>query len=501
MGRKGADVRRETCRGKIPLYAAAEKQFVEIVKEILPFTKERDLFKLTHYGTTAMFIASKQSNKTVKKMLVAFCSNQKKIKSQKESEEDIQSENTVKSEPNNQWIYNQNQNEQRLGTPKFAEDFERFQELKQKRKKRASSFSSKTTPFLERMTNILKIERNPDDEEKEKSVPRIMDNEYPQKSKQRERRIKRRSLTKKEKEKEKETEHKEEANDFSDSEQAHSNNSKPKKCAFDFNRLYRGKKRNESNEENINQKTEKNEKTEKTEKKWKGFSNRFIVRNLVKKNHETQQTESDPDELLQRDQMEKDKKEKAQISQEAVTKFLERQRIKCLEAQKKQKERIIEHKNREKLEREQLARKREEARFLAMRVAEKIKERQNSLSLDVENDDDHLLNDEHQESKLNELDIQSDSCLNSKMNGLNLFDSRLRKKGICNENSMERGQSLSVLEKLKMKKDKKRSLAVTGSIFFNEEENEMLNDLELEQMNDEYLNMNDKDKEYEMFMV
>merc|ERR1712154_249945 len=105
MGRKGADVRRETCRGKIPLYAAAEKQFVEIVKEILPFTKERDLFKLTHYGTTAMFKASKQSNKTVKKMLVAFCSNQKKIKSQQIDHEsqDIQSENTVKSEPNNQW--------------------------------------------------------------------------------------------------------------------------------------------------------------------------------------------------------------------------------------------------------------------------------------------------------------------------------------------------------------------------------------------------------------
>merc|ERR1712154_590751 len=98
---------------------------------------------------------------------------------------------------------NQNQNEQRLGTPKFTEDFERFQELKQKRKKRASSFSSKTTPFLERMTNILKIERNPDDEEKEKSVPRIMDNEYPQKSKQRERKKKKGGLKKKKKKKKK----------------------------------------------------------------------------------------------------------------------------------------------------------------------------------------------------------------------------------------------------------------------------------------------------------
>merc|ERR1712154_505417 len=89
------------------------------------------------------------------------------------------------------------------------------------------------------------------------------------------------------------------------------------------------------------------------------FFQSLYSQKFSKKNHETQQTESDPDELLQRDQMEKDKKEKAQISQEAVTKFLERQRIKCLEAQKKAKERIIEHKNREKLEREQLARKRE----------------------------------------------------------------------------------------------------------------------------------------------
>ena len=53
---RGSNVRQASAAGKIPLYAAAEKQF-----------------KLTHYGTTAMFIASKQSNKTVKKMLVDLC--------------------------------------------------------------------------------------------------------------------------------------------------------------------------------------------------------------------------------------------------------------------------------------------------------------------------------------------------------------------------------------------------------------------------------------------
>ena len=147
--KKGANVRQETCRGKIPLYAAAEKQFVQIVRAILPYTKEQDLFKLTHYGTTAMFIASKQSNKTVKKMLVSFCTKQKRnnqiveeYDAKNEHDEVVMIENALP----NEWRIN-NDIHERLGTPKFAEQFESFQEKQKRQNKKRNGFNSMNTPF------------------------------------------------------------------------------------------------------------------------------------------------------------------------------------------------------------------------------------------------------------------------------------------------------------------------------------------------------------------
>ena len=62
-----------TYRNKTPLYAAAEQGFVGIVKLLLRRTTKQDLFTETTYGTTPLFIASKQRNHTVKSLLVDFC--------------------------------------------------------------------------------------------------------------------------------------------------------------------------------------------------------------------------------------------------------------------------------------------------------------------------------------------------------------------------------------------------------------------------------------------
>ena len=73
-----------TYRNKTPLYAAAEQGFVGIVKLLLRRTTKQDLFTETTYGTTPLFIASKQRNHTVKSLLVDFClqcdSKSKKVK-------------------------------------------------------------------------------------------------------------------------------------------------------------------------------------------------------------------------------------------------------------------------------------------------------------------------------------------------------------------------------------------------------------------------------------
>ena len=62
-----------TYRNKTPLYAASEQGFVEIVKLLLRRSTKQDLFTETTYGTTPLFIASKQRNHTVKSLLVDFC--------------------------------------------------------------------------------------------------------------------------------------------------------------------------------------------------------------------------------------------------------------------------------------------------------------------------------------------------------------------------------------------------------------------------------------------
>merc|ERR1712087_598428 len=94
-----------------------------------------------------------------------------------------------------------------------------------------------------------------------------------------------------------------------------------------------------------------------------------------------------------------------------------------------------------------------------MGVAEKIKERREyeeelEMQMDEDLDISNLLNDDEDEEEHKE--TQSE----------NLFD-KMRKKGISNENfeslqPLNSHRSLTVLDKLK--KDKKRSLEVTGRI-------------------------------------
>lgn len=72
------DLTKETFRGKIPLYAAAEQGHVEVCKYLLKHSRQADIFKLTSYGTTPMFIASKV-NQNIKNMFVEFVSKKAKV--------------------------------------------------------------------------------------------------------------------------------------------------------------------------------------------------------------------------------------------------------------------------------------------------------------------------------------------------------------------------------------------------------------------------------------
>ena len=72
------DLTKETFRGKIPLYAAAEQGHVEICKFLLKYSRQADIFKLTSYGTTPMFIASKV-NQNIKNMFCEFVSKKAKV--------------------------------------------------------------------------------------------------------------------------------------------------------------------------------------------------------------------------------------------------------------------------------------------------------------------------------------------------------------------------------------------------------------------------------------
>merc|ERR1712013_860606 len=236
---RGSNVRQETCRGKIPLYAAAEKQFASIVKAILPYTLEADLFKLTHYGTTAMFIASKQSNKAVKKMLVDFCHNKHR---------------KVKVAPALKAAHIEEA--ARPATPKFAEEFEHSRELKQRRKRQSHVLSSKstTTPFLARLeqTDNGDENSNSNEEEKEKSVPRVLEevnrdnhahSQRMIRARQRRSRPHQRVAVPK---KEKVVLERKEEEETPSTDSSTSTTTAPKKCAFDYNRLYRGRSRNVS---------------------------------------------------------------------------------------------------------------------------------------------------------------------------------------------------------------------------------------------------------------
>eukprot|EP01084_Bolivina_argentea_P271174 461307_1 len=223
--------------------------------------------------------------------------------------------------------------------------------------------------------------------------------------------------------------------------------------AFDYDRLYRGKLRNKIDNNSENEENNNNELVK--EKKWKGHSERFMIRNLKNKNKININNEID--DILTEDENDKMRIEKERITRENAAKFLERQQAKILEAQKKAQERIDKHRNKDILERKRLAKKREEARILALKVAEKIAQRQenenNMKSLSLE------------KSSEIQLETQSDPCLN-----FNLFD-KLRKKGISNENfiknenemiKLNSHRSMDVFDKYK--KDKKRSLQVTGKI-------------------------------------
>ena len=111
----GADVRLKSSRGKLPLYVAAEKGFKRIVRLLLEQSKVSDLFALTSYGTTAFFIASKQSDKSIKTLFKRFCISQQQQrqsdrKQKKELLNDVNSDNSSQSsikqafESSQQWL-------------------------------------------------------------------------------------------------------------------------------------------------------------------------------------------------------------------------------------------------------------------------------------------------------------------------------------------------------------------------------------------------------------
>jgi len=136
---KGANPRKQTCRKKIPLYAAAELGNADLVMELLPYTLEEDLFKLTHFGTTPMHAATTNPDKRVKKLFMAFCRDP--VKSREEAKQiatqrrrilegtDDDVKRRALKELDQALLRRTTRNRvDRAGTPRFVEHLEKFRD-------------------------------------------------------------------------------------------------------------------------------------------------------------------------------------------------------------------------------------------------------------------------------------------------------------------------------------------------------------------------------------
>ena len=76
----GADVHAATFMNKTALYYAAEKGFAEIASILLERGGRSDLLRETTYGTTPMYIASRNQNRAVEAVLVEAATKKTKKK-------------------------------------------------------------------------------------------------------------------------------------------------------------------------------------------------------------------------------------------------------------------------------------------------------------------------------------------------------------------------------------------------------------------------------------
>jgi len=68
-----ADSNKPTSLNKTPLYAATENGHLPVVKELLQYSSRDDVLRETNYGTTALFMAERNGNLTIKTLLSEFC--------------------------------------------------------------------------------------------------------------------------------------------------------------------------------------------------------------------------------------------------------------------------------------------------------------------------------------------------------------------------------------------------------------------------------------------
>jgi len=136
---KGANPRTETCRKKIPLYAAAELGNADLVMELLPYTLEEDLFKLTHFGTTPMHAATTNPDKRVKKLFMAFCRDPEKSREEAkqiatqrrrilEGKDEDMKKKALKELDQALIRRTTRSRVDRAGTPRFVEHLEKFRD-------------------------------------------------------------------------------------------------------------------------------------------------------------------------------------------------------------------------------------------------------------------------------------------------------------------------------------------------------------------------------------